>query len=67
MASRVFEDENVLIIPDEKHSIYEERYTAIGEVDKILYVVYTEQMNATRIISARAATPKERRMYYAGI
>ena len=32
-------------------------------VHKVLFVVYTEREDASRLISARLATPKERRIY----
>ena len=41
----------------------EDRLITIGKVDKILFVVYTEQGDKTRIISARPATKAERRLY----
>ena len=63
-AAAVFGDDNRLEIPDEMHSIDEERYIVIGLVHKVLFVVYTEREDATRIISARKATPAERRVYY---
>ena len=63
-AVRVFEDESRLDYPDEEHSDEEDRYITIGRVDKILFVVYTEREDRTRIISARKADKSERRMYY---
>ena len=67
-ASRIFKDENRLEIYDDLHSDYEDRYITIGLIDKVMYVatvVYTERGNdVVRIISARKATPKERRKYY---
>lgn len=62
-AALVFNDENRIEIFDAAHSDYEERYNTIGMVFDILFVVYTERRSRTRIISARIATPKERRMY----
>ena len=47
------------------HSFDEERFQVIGEVNGILFVVYTERYNSTRIISARKATAKERSDYNA--
>ena len=35
----------------------------IGKVDKVLFVVYAERGDITRIISARRAEKKERRLY----
>ena len=64
-ASHVFLDLNRLEFYDEKHSTAEEdRYITIGLVEEILTVVYTERTTALRIISARAATKKERMAYY---
>lgn len=66
-AAYVFADENRLEIFDENHSLYEDRYITIGlinEVPVVIMVVYTEREQRIRIISARKATPKERRLYY---
>jgi len=65
-AAQIFADENRIDYLDTLHSDEEERYVTIGKVDKILFVVYTERGVVTRLISARKATPKERRDYYAG-
>ena len=62
-AALVFNDENRIEFFDDAHSDFEERYNTIGKVDEILFVVYTERKFLTRIISARIATPSERRMY----
>ena len=66
-AALVFRDEARIEIYDEAHSDEEDRYIVIGKVHKVLFVVYTERNNITRIISARLATPKERRIYYDNI
>ena len=63
----VFADENHVILYDDIHSVNEERYIAIGMVDKILYVVHTIRNERIRIISARTATEAERRIYYDGL
>ena len=64
-ASHVFLDSNRLEYYDEAHSSRgEARNITIGYVEEILTVVYTERKKALRIISARAATKKERMMYY---
>jgi uncharacterized DUF497 family protein len=42
----------------------EERWQTLGMVDKVLFVVYTERGNKTRLISARAASKAEKRSYY---
>ena len=63
-ASLVFYDENRIEFYDEAHSEREDRYNVIGMVRNILFVVYTERKGSIRIISAREADPKERRLYY---
>lgn len=63
-AAEIFLDENRYDAFDELHSYYEDRYITIGMVDNILTVVYTERGDATRLISARKATKKERMIYY---
>ena len=57
-------DENRIELFDSIHSDEEERYNTIGMVDNILFVVYTERKNRVRLISARPANRKERRLYY---
>jgi uncharacterized DUF497 family protein len=42
----------------------EERRQTLGKVDKVLFVVYTERGEKTRLISARAANKAEKRSYY---
>jgi uncharacterized DUF497 family protein len=42
----------------------EERWQTLGKVNKILFVVYTERGEKTRIISARPANKAEKRSYY---
>ncbi len=59
-AVHVFDDKYCVEIYDQAHSIDEGRYIAVGQVGKILFVVF----NSIRIISARLATEKERRIYY---
>ena len=52
---------------DEKHSIDEDRYITIGQINNIavvVVVVYTEREPAIRIISARLATNREKEAYY---
>ncbi len=71
-AAQVFADGNRIERLDMSHSDDEDRYITIGRVREILFVVYTERINAdninvTRLISARRATKQERRDYYDGI
>lgn len=60
----VFEDEFRIEWYDAAHSETEDRYNTIGLVHDVLFVVYTERGENTRIISARLASPAERRLYY---
>ena len=63
----VFGDDNRIEMYDAKHSLEEDRYITIGEINgyvMILYVVYTERNDAIRIISARCATQREKEAYY---
>ena len=63
-ASNVFFDENRVEFFDAKHSEQEDRFATIGMVRDIILVIYTERKAALRIISARKATPSERKIYY---
>ena len=63
-AALVFADEERIEYYDRLHSIDEDRYVVLGCVQGILYVVYTMRGEAARLISARMATPRERRIYY---
>lgn len=60
----VFEDENAITIKDEHKN--EERFITIGMdfLSRILVVVYTFRDVVIRIISARKATARERKVYY---
>lgn len=62
-AAKVFEDNFRLEELDETHSDDEIRYITIGRVNDILFVVYTERGEFTRLISARRATKRERVKY----
>jgi uncharacterized protein len=66
-AVAVLEDEFAITIPDDHPD--EERFLTIGEdaFGQVLVVVYTYRGETTiRIISARVATGRERRMYREG-
>ncbi|MDE7273946.1 MAG: BrnT family toxin [Lachnospiraceae bacterium] len=63
-AALVFADENRIEYFDRLHSVEEDRYVVLGRVNDILFVVYTEREDASRLISARVATAAERRIYY---
>ena len=65
-ASDLFVGEtDYLEIFDEEHSVEEDRFIAIGGIDKgLIVVVWTEREDGlVRIISARMATKEEQRRY----
>jgi len=65
-ASTSFYDDLAIIIPDEKHSEEEERFTLIGKSEKnrILYVSHCEKVGGIiRLISARKAMTREVKEY----
>ena len=50
---------------DDNSSNEEDRWQTMGlSSNNVLFVVYTERGDVTRIISARVAEPFERRIYY---
>ena len=63
-AMLVFNDLERIEIYDVEHSVDEDRYSTIGMVKNVLFVVYTERKENIRLISARLATNKERSIYY---
>jgi uncharacterized DUF497 family protein len=64
-AMTVLNDSFEVMIPDPEHSDAELRFVSIGisEAGRLLVVAYTERDQRIRIISARQATPRERRQY----
>ena len=63
-AARVFEDRYRKEYYDVAHSDDEDRYITIGMADDILFVVYVERREKVRIVSARYANRRERKLYY---
>lgn len=67
----VFEDDYARIFYDEEHSEKEDRFLIIGRscFEKTLIVIhcYDKEDQWIRVISARQATLKERRVYEEGI
>lgn len=61
----VFMDPYLKILPDEKHSLTENRYLALGKTkeERLLFVIFIERKGGIRVISARDASRKERRAY----
>lgn len=67
VAAKVFGDPFRIELFDKSHSNNEDRYITIGRIDSeliVLTVVYTERDDTIRLISARRADGKERRLYY---
>ena len=64
-AMTVLSDALEVTISDPVHSDAELRFVSMGlsEVGRLLVVAYTERDQRIRIISARQATPRERRQY----
>ncbi|MCM0606676.1 MAG: BrnT family toxin [Xanthomonadaceae bacterium] len=69
-AITVFSDHESIDIPDFKHSFNEQRRKRIGKAieNQVLVVIYTirrikDEKEKTRVISARKASYKERKIY----
>ena len=65
-AASVFGDPLSMTYDDPDHSWDEDRYITIGtsQSEKLLIVSHTDRERNIRIISARAATPRERKKYH---
>ena len=68
-SSTIFQDPMSLTISDPAHSIDEQRLITMGSslLGRVLVVVHAERGDNIRIISARPATPRERRADAEGI
>lgn len=64
-ASTAFGDPLALLMQDSDHSFNEERYLVLGMSNqhRLLVVAFAERAPRTRLISARRATPAERKRY----
>ena len=66
-AEQVFVNEPLLLLPDNKHSLNEPQFYALGKTDeeRLLHVTFTFRVNGTRlrIISVRPMHRKERSIY----
>jgi uncharacterized DUF497 family protein len=66
-AEQVFASQPLIVTEDQRHSIGEARYHALGRTagDKLLHVTFTLRRNDTlvRVISARTMNRKERAIY----
>lgn len=63
VAKFVFYDPDRLERFDVTHSDDEDRWQTLGLIDNVVFVVYTERGDNRHLISARAANPKEQRIY----
>ena len=63
----VFDDSRALTMPDSTTD--EQRFVATGAdfLGRVLVVIYTYRGERVRIISARRATPNERKTYQEGV
>ncbi|MFB2838307.1 BrnT family toxin [Floridanema evergladense] len=68
-AATIFSDPFSITRNDALNSIEEERFLILGYSDRqrLLVVVYTDRGDNVRIISARIATNRERKVYEEGI
>jgi uncharacterized DUF497 family protein len=64
-AKNVFSDDQFLVFSDPDHSFEEKRFIIMGKSNRarLLVVAYTEKSESIRIISAREATRKEKKVY----
>ena len=67
-AATAFADPYGLVVDDPRHSVGEVRVALLGhsEPGRLLAVMFTERGDRIRLISARAATRRERRNYEEG-
>ena len=65
VAATVFGDLSSLTIPDPDHSVMERRFITMGRAfdGKLLVVVHTDRGDNIRIISARGASRRERKLF----
>lgn len=65
LAARAFDDDHGLDLADDRMIYAEKRWLRIAMVEgRLLSVACTHRAEAHRIISARLATHRERRMYH---
>lgn len=64
---QVFFNRPLVAIPDEKHSVDEPRFYALGVTDagRNLFVVFTVRQKNIRVISARNMNRRERKVFEA--
>jgi len=66
LATKVFDDPYRIERYDRSvgNDLSEDRFQTIGSIGIVVFVVYTQRGFVTRMISARKANSKERRLYY---
>ena len=65
LAARAFEDVHGLDLMDDRMDYGEERWLRIALIEgRVVSVAYTRRGEVVRIVSARASTRRERRMYH---
>jgi uncharacterized DUF497 family protein len=64
-AATAFGDPSSLTIPDPDHSVMERRFITMGRAfdGKLLVVVHTDRGDNIRIVSARGASRRERKLF----
>lgn len=64
-AMTVFDDPLASTLPDDQHSLDENRFITVGQSSRhrALFVVYTETTSGIRLIGARSATAAEVKQY----
>jgi uncharacterized DUF497 family protein len=67
-AATIFGDQLSITVGDPDHSDEEDGYVSIGMSagSRMLVVIHTDRGDVIRLISARPATPRERRTYEEG-
>ncbi len=67
-AITVFLDPLLYTVPDDDHSMYEQRFINIGfsARGRLLVVIHAEREDELRVISSRRATARERTFYELG-
>ena len=68
-AATVFFDVFSVTVPDPLHSVIENRFviTGVSYLQRHMVVVHLDRGDRIRIISARLATPTERKKYESGV
>ena len=64
-AATVFGDPLAVTYPDPDHSISEQRFITVGmsRAGRVLIVAHADRQDNIRMITARKATPRERKHY----